>query len=63
MLNISSMKELLHKPAEIQWSIAGTLSVKLKIKISGSFSYKITLPEIAKMWEIAIFEELWRSGN
>ena len=25
MLNISSIKELLHKPSEIQWNITGTL--------------------------------------
>ena len=37
MLNISPIKELLHKPAEIQWNIAGTLPGKLKRKISGAF--------------------------
>ena len=30
MLNISSIKELLRKPSEIQWNITGTLSGKLK---------------------------------
>ena len=43
MLNISSLKELLHKLAEIQSNIAGTLPGKLERKISGAFSYKITL--------------------
>ena len=33
MLNISSIKELLHKPSEIQQIIAGTLPGKLKRKI------------------------------
>ena len=34
MLNISSIKELFHKPSEIQWNITGTLPGKLKRKIS-----------------------------
>ena len=54
MLNISSIKELLHKPSEIQWNITGTLPGKLKRKISWALSYKILPPEITKMWEIAI---------
>ena len=44
MLNISSIKELLHKPSEIQWNITGTLPGKLKRKISWSLSYKIITP-------------------
>ena len=55
MLNISSIKELLHKPSEIQWNITGTLPGKLKRKISWALSYKILPTEITKMWEIAIF--------
>ena len=35
--NISSIKKLLNKPAEIQWNIAETLSGKLKRKNSGAF--------------------------
>ena len=55
MLKISSIKELLHKPSEIQWNITGTLPGKLKRKISWALSYKILPPEITKIWEIAIF--------
>ena len=54
MLNISSIKELFHKPSEIQWNITGTLPGKLKRKISWALSYKILPPEITKTWEIAI---------
>ena len=54
MLNISSIKELLHKPSEIQWNITGTLPGKLKRKIFWALSYKILPPEITKTWEIAI---------
>ena len=68
MLNISSIKELLHKPSEIQWNITGTLPGKLKRKISWALSYKILPPEITKMWEIAIlggtlgaWEPMWNS--
>ena len=50
-----SIKELLHKLAEIQKNIAGTLSGKLKRRISWALSYEILPPEITKMWEIAIF--------
>ena len=39
MLNISSIKELLHKPSEIQWNITGTLPEKLKSKIYLALSY------------------------
>ena len=67
-LNISSIKELLHKPSEIQWNITGTLPGKLKRKISWALSYKILPPEITKTWEIAIFggtlgawEPMWNS--
>ena len=55
MLNISSIKELLHKPSEIQWNITGTLPGKLKRKISWDLPYKVLPPEIRKTWEIAIF--------
>ena len=68
MLNISSIKKLLHKPSEIQWNITGTLPGKLKRKISWALSYKILPPEITKMWEIAIlggtlgaWEPMWNS--
>ena len=68
MLSISSIKELLHKPSEIQWNITGTLPGKLKRKISWTLSYKILPPEITKMWEIAIlggtlgaWEPMWNS--
>ena len=63
MLNISSIKELLYKPSEIQWNVTGTQPRKLKRKISWALSYKISLPEITKMWEIAISEVLWGPGN
>ena len=55
MLNISSTKELLHKPLEIKWNITGTLSGKLKRKTYWALSCKILPPEITKMWEIPIF--------
>ena len=53
--NISSIKKLLNKPAEIQWNIAETLSGKLKRKNSGAFYCKILPPEITKMWEMIYF--------
>ena len=61
MLNISSIKELLHKPLEIQWN--KILQGKLKREISCALSYKILPPEILKTWEIAILGVLWRPGN
>ena len=61
MLDISSVKELLHKPSEIQWNITGTLPGKLKRKIYWALSYKILTPEITKMWEIAIFGSTLRA--
>ena len=67
-MNISSIKELLHQPLEIQRNITGTLPGKLKRKISWALSYKILPPEITKMWEIAIlggtlgaWEPVWNS--
>ena len=56
MLNISSIKELLHKPEKILWNITGTLPGKLKRKISWALSYKILPPEITKTWEIGNLE-------
>ena len=68
MLNISSIKELLHKPSEIQWNITGTLPGKLKRKFWGALTYKILPLEITKTGEIAIFggtlgawEPMWNS--
>ena len=68
MLNIPSIKELLHKPSAIQWNITGTLPGKLKRKVSWALSYKILSPEITKAWEIAILggtlgtlEPMWNS--
>ena len=61
MLNISSIKELSHKPLEIQWN--KILQGKLKREISCALSYKILPPEILKTWEIAILGVLWRPGN
>ena len=62
------MKELLHKPLELQWNITGTLTGKLKRKISWALSYKILLPEFTKPWEVAFFggslatnESMWNS--
>ena len=54
MLNVPSIKELLHKPSEIQWNIAGTLPGKLQRKIYWAFSYMILPLKITKMWDIAI---------
>ena len=68
MLNISSIKELLHKPSEIQWNITGTLPGKLKRKFRGPLTYKILPLEIIKTGEIAIlggtlgaWEPMWNS--
>ena len=55
MLNISSIKELLHKPSEVQRNITGTLPGKLKSKFFLALSHKRLPPEFTKMWEIAIF--------
>ena len=63
MLSSSSIKELLHKPAEIQWNITETLPGKLRRKISWALSFEILPPENTKMWEIAIFGVLWGPGN
>ena len=63
ILNISSIKELLRKPSEIQENIAGTLPGKIKIKIYWDFSYKILHPEITKMLKVAILGVLWGPGN
>ena len=49
MLNISLIKDLLHKPSETQWNITGTLPGKLKRKISWALSYKILSPEITDL--------------
>ena len=46
MLNISAIKEHLHKPAWIQWNIAGTLPRKLKRKIPRVFSDEIFSPQL-----------------
>ena len=68
MLNISSIKELLHNFSEIHWNITGTLPGKLKWKCSWALSYKILPPEITKMGGIAIlggtlgtWEQMWNS--
>ena len=63
MLNISSIKKLLHKPSEIQWNITATLPGKLKRKTSWVLSYKIFPPEITKMWELLFLVILWGPGN
>ena len=55
MLNISSIKDLLHKPSEVQWN--------LKRKFFCTLSYKILPPEITKTWETAVFIVLWGPGN
>ena len=54
MLNISSIKEILHKPAEIQWNVAGTLPGKLKRKISKALPYKI-LPQKSQKYEKLLY--------
>ena len=59
ILNISSIKWLLHKPLENQWNITG----KQKRKLFWALSYKILPPEITKTWEIAIFGVIWGPGN
>ena len=63
MLNILPIKELIYKPVEIQWNIAGTLPGKLKRNIFGAFPYKTLPPKIRKMLEMAIFEILWGPRN
>ena len=63
MLNISSIKELLHKPSEIQWNITRTLPGKLKRKFLGRYPKRYNPPEITKTQEIAILGILWWPGN
>ena len=63
MLSSSSIKELLHKPAKIQWNITEILPGKLKRKISWALSFEILPPEITKMWQITILGVLWGPGN
>ena len=59
ILNISSIKWLLHKPLKIQWNITG----KQKRKLFWALSYKILPPEITKTWEIALLGIFWGRGN
>ena len=58
MLKMSSIKELLHKPSEIQGSITGTLPGKLKRKSFWTLSYKILPPQITKTWEVSILGDI-----
>ena len=63
MLNISSIKELLHKPSEIQWNITGTLPGKLKTKVSWAFP-TICYPQKSQKCEKLLFWGiLWGPGN
>ena len=56
------MKKLLHKPAEIQRNIAGTLPGKLKRKISRVLSYEI-LPLKSQKCEKLVFLEYFGDLN
>ena len=56
MLNISSIKELLHKPSEIQWNITGTLPEKLKRKSYWALS-------LQKREKLLFLGVLWGPGN
>ena len=63
MLNISSIKELLHKPLEIQWNITGTLKGKLKEKFLGLYPTRYHPLKSQKTWEVAILGVPWGPGN
>ena len=55
-LNISSIKELLHKPSEIQWNITGTLPEKLKRKSYWALS-------LQKREKLLFLGVLWGPGS
>ena len=55
MLNISSIKELLHKPSEIQWNITGTLPGRLKRNFLWLYPTRYYSLKSQKTWDIAIF--------
>ena len=62
MLNISSIKELLHKPSEIQWNITGTLPEKLKEKFIGFYPtiyYTMKPQKHEKMLFLGAWEPMW----
>ena len=52
MLNISSIKELLPKPSEVQWNITGTLPKKLKEKLLGLYPTRYYLLKSQKCEEL-----------
>ena len=55
MLNISSIKELLHKPSEIQWNTTGTLPGRLKRNFLWFYPTRYYSLKSQKTWDIAIF--------
>ena len=63
MLNISSIKELLHKPLEIQWNIIGTLPRKLKRKILGLCPTRYNPLKSQKHEKLLFVGVLWGPGN
>ena len=64
MLNISSIKELLQKPSEIQWNMTGTLPGKLKRKFGRGWAFILQDSNPWKNKERLLFwEVLWGSGN
>ena len=63
MLNISSIKELLHKPLEIQWNITGTLKGKLKEKFLGLYPTRYHPLKSQKHEKLLFLGVLWGPGN
>ena len=59
MLNIFSIKELLHKPSEIQWNITGILPGKLKRKIFMGFILQDITPWNQKNMRNFFFFFFW----
>ena len=57
MLSSSSIKELLHKPAEIQWNITETLPGKLRRKFLGLYPSRYYPPKSQKR-EKSVFDTL-----
>ena len=63
MLNISSIKKLLHKPSEIQWNLTGTLSWKLKQKFFGLYPTRYYPLKSQKCEKLLFWGVLLGPGN
>ena len=61
--NISSVKELLQKPSEIQWNVTGTLPGKLKRKISWLYITRYYTLKSQKCKKLLFLVVLWGPGT